>query len=188
MRPSKARVIDYLPPCRCFIPVAQKGEGEETLEVPSEDTVIIGLDMLEAMRLVDGEKMSQEEAAQKMNVSTPTLCRILGQGRSLVTRALIFGKCIRIEGGNIMYGCAMQGHHGIHNGRGMQRKAGRCMASAAAQGRGMGPGHGMGPGRGRFEGGEQRSKGECRAEAKTCVVSEEGGSVSARESLQKEEE
>lgn len=51
------------------------------------------------MRLVDDEDMSQEAAAERMDVSRPTLCRILAEARSVVAKALGNGWAIRIEGG-----------------------------------------------------------------------------------------
>ena len=48
-----------------------------------EEDVIIGLDRLEARRLVDVEGKNQDEAARSMDVLTFILCRILGQGRRL---------------------------------------------------------------------------------------------------------
>ncbi len=59
--------------------------------------VVLGLDGFEAMRLVDGEEMSQEEAAVLMRISRPTLCRILAEARTQVARALSRGWAIRIE-------------------------------------------------------------------------------------------
>ena len=59
--------------------------------------VVLGLDGFEAMRLVDGEGLSQEEAAARMQVSRPTLCRMLGEARAQVARALSRGWAIRIE-------------------------------------------------------------------------------------------
>ena len=59
--------------------------------------VVLGLDGFEAMRLVDGEGMSQEEAASLMRVSRPTLCRILGEARTQVARALSRGWAMRID-------------------------------------------------------------------------------------------
>lgn len=61
--------------------------------------VILGLDGLEALRLVDAEGLSQEEAAQAMGVSRPTVCRILNKARAQVARALSQGWAIRIEVG-----------------------------------------------------------------------------------------
>lgn len=59
--------------------------------------VVLGVDGLEAFRLVDAEGLSQEEAATTMGVSRPTLCRILAQARTQVARALSRGWAIRIE-------------------------------------------------------------------------------------------
>ena len=102
MRPTKARIIGCTPRCRRFCPV------EDTSHTSNIESVTIGLDMLEAMRLVDAECMSQEAASQRMDVSTSTLCRILSQGRRLIAMALINGKSINREGGNIMYNDTVQ--------------------------------------------------------------------------------
>ncbi len=59
--------------------------------------VAVQVDGMEAMRLVDAEGLSQEEAARRMEISAPTLCRILGQARSAVARALAGGMAIRID-------------------------------------------------------------------------------------------
>ena len=59
--------------------------------------VALLLDELEAMRLVDAEGLNQEDAATLMQVSRPTLCRILGRARAKVARALSRGWAIRIE-------------------------------------------------------------------------------------------
>lgn len=59
--------------------------------------VVLGLDGFEALRLVDAEGLSQEEAATAMGVSRPTVCRILAKARTQVARALFQGWVIRIE-------------------------------------------------------------------------------------------
>ncbi len=51
--------------------------------------VVIGLDELEAMKLVYLEGLSQEEAAARMGVSRGTLWRLLSSGRRKVTLALV---------------------------------------------------------------------------------------------------
>jgi predicted DNA-binding protein (UPF0251 family) len=61
--------------------------------------VVLRLDGLEALRLVDAEGLSQEEAAAAMGVSRPTVCRILAKARTQVARALSQGWAIRIEPG-----------------------------------------------------------------------------------------
>ena len=52
---------------------------------------------MEALRLVDAEGLSQEDAALRMGVSRSTVCRILGEARTQVARALARGWAIRIE-------------------------------------------------------------------------------------------
>ena len=79
--------------------------------------VVLGLDGLEAMRLVDGEGLSQEEAAALMQVSRPTLCRILAEARSQVARALSRGWAIRIE---------VDGEHTVTSGNGEENMAPYC--------------------------------------------------------------
>ncbi len=61
---------------------------------------VLPVEGLEALRLVDAEGLGQEEAAERMGVSRPTLNRILGAARAVVARALANGWALRIEGGN----------------------------------------------------------------------------------------
>jgi len=63
------------------------------------EEVVLGLDEIEAMRLADGEGLSHQEVAERMNVSRATVGRILELARSKVADALTSGKAIRIEGG-----------------------------------------------------------------------------------------
>ncbi len=139
MRPTKARSIEQLPECRLFRPVYEEGKGEEG------QPVSIGLDMLEAMRLVDLEGLPQDEAARRMEISTPTLCRILCRGRSRAALALSQGKTINLEGGNIMMYNENKRHgfcHGRMNGpcspESEQPREGRGKALGMCRGRGSG--------------------------------------------------
>jgi rubrerythrin len=56
---------------------------------------------LEAIRLADLEGLYQEQVAEAMNVSRQTLGRILDSAHRKVAEALVQGKMLRIEGGNI---------------------------------------------------------------------------------------
>lgn len=60
-------------------------------------------DEYEAIRLVDYEGMHHEKAAEQMNVSRPTLTRIYEQARKTIAEALVEGKMINIEGGNVQF-------------------------------------------------------------------------------------
>lgn len=57
----------------------------------------------EALKLADYEKMSQEKAAESMDVSRPTFTRIYDRALKKVATALIETKSIIIEGGNVHF-------------------------------------------------------------------------------------
>ncbi|MCR5813100.1 MAG: DUF134 domain-containing protein [Desulfovibrio sp.] len=147
MRPTKARTIGCMPKSRRFCPLENTKNPTDEAKEGNADAVTIGLDMLEAMRLVDAEGMNQEEAAQSMDVSTPTLCRILGQGRRLVATALINGKTILLEGGNIMYDERLQRGHGAHFCHGRQGQGAPGTCETHSHGEGLDRFQGMGRGR-----------------------------------------
>lgn len=94
-RPCCPRKITSLPVCRCFYPV-------RNLSFQGEGGIFLTLDELEALRLTDLLNLYQEEAAKKMGVSRSTLARILVSGRRKVVEALIQGKILYIEGGNVI--------------------------------------------------------------------------------------
>ena len=70
--------------------------------IKNAEEVILSFDEHEALRLVDREEMSQLEAAKKMEISQPTLNRLLRTARKKVALAITSGRAIRIEGGNYM--------------------------------------------------------------------------------------
>jgi predicted DNA-binding protein (UPF0251 family) len=68
---------------------------------PHEMTgVTLPLEGLEALRLVDAEGMSRDDAAKMMRISTPTFWRVLTEARNIVSRALANGWAMHIEGGD----------------------------------------------------------------------------------------
>lgn len=83
------RRIGYNPSCVYFKP---RGEGLSNLQ-----EIILFSDELEAIRLKDYEGLDQNDCAEKMNVSQPTLHRILLSARRKISDALVNGKAIRIE-------------------------------------------------------------------------------------------
>lgn len=81
--------------CRCFDGAnyfKPRGIPLNSLKVNN-----IELDELEAMRLCDFEELAQELAAQKMNISTSTLQRLLYAGRKKVIDALCNSKALKIS-------------------------------------------------------------------------------------------
>ena len=81
--PTKVVVSSVFSRFCCFAPKSEDA-----------DAVALGLAVFEAMRLVDVEGFSQDEAAQCMEVSLPTLCR----GRPIVREALVQGNGICLTG------------------------------------------------------------------------------------------
>lgn len=62
--------------------------------------LLLSMEELESLRLCDLEGLSQEIAAEKMEISRGTLQRILYSARQQVARALIEGYPLKIGGGN----------------------------------------------------------------------------------------
>lgn len=61
------------------------------------DEVILDHDELEALRLADLLKHSQEEAADKMKISRATFGRIVNSAREKIADGILNGKAIRIN-------------------------------------------------------------------------------------------
>jgi len=93
-RPRKCRWITSEPSVTLFKP---RGVPAAELE-----TVVLAVDEFEAIRLKDLEGLDQEEVAAKMNVSQPTLHRILESAHKKTADSLVHGKALVIEGGNYM--------------------------------------------------------------------------------------
>lgn len=64
------------------------------------EEVILSMEELEAMRLAHKEDLYQQEAAERMNVSRATFGRVLDAAHRKVTKALVDGCALRIEGGS----------------------------------------------------------------------------------------
>jgi predicted DNA-binding protein (UPF0251 family) len=91
-RPVRNRKIDAPPMMEGFKPF---GVPMKLLE-----PVILLYEEYEAIRLADYEGLTQEQGAEKMQVSRPTFTRIYEKARKSVARAFVEGKAIFIEGGN----------------------------------------------------------------------------------------
>ena len=91
-RPMKPRFVERVPTAVYFKPAG--------VPLSLLDEVSLGVDELEALRLKDMEGLDQDEAAARMNLSQSTYQRVLTTAREKVTRALVEGRAIRIEGGN----------------------------------------------------------------------------------------
>jgi predicted DNA-binding protein (UPF0251 family)/predicted Fe-Mo cluster-binding NifX family protein len=68
------------------------------------EEVILGFDEAEALRLADFEGLYQEAAARSMGVSRQTFGRIIEAARRKTADAILNGKALRIDGGQITIG------------------------------------------------------------------------------------
>jgi predicted DNA-binding protein (UPF0251 family) len=95
-RPKKCRWVEIEPGVTFFKP--------RGIPLRSLQQIVITVDELEAMRLADFLEMTQEEVAQKMQVSRPTVTRMLSRAHLAVADALVHGKAICIQGGDYRVG------------------------------------------------------------------------------------
>lgn len=85
---------------------------------------ILTREELEAIKLIDYEKISQVKTAKKMEISQPTLSRLLNSARKKISDALINGKAIKIKGGNFKMVRPRGGRFRAPSGRGRGRMQG----------------------------------------------------------------
>lgn len=93
------RMMDNLPLIKGFRPIWMRANYRQA--------VIMNLEEYEALRLIDYEKQNHEQAAVAMNVSRPTITRIYEDARQKLSTALVEGRSLLIEGGNV----SIQGNH-----------------------------------------------------------------------------
>ena len=87
-RPIKPRCIAFYPDTEIFSPVPKwKATG----------TVTMHTDEIEAIRLVDYEGLSQEEASKKMNISRGTIWRLLQSGRNKMISMIVEKKQLIVK-------------------------------------------------------------------------------------------
>lgn len=91
-RPHKIRKVGNPPIMKGFKPF-----GMPLCEV---EMVKLSYEEYESLRLVNYQMLSQDQAAEQMNVSRPTLTRIYNKALKVIAKAFIEGKAIEIEGGN----------------------------------------------------------------------------------------
>jgi len=140
-RNKKPRMVAHTPPVTVFKPA---GVPARTLQ-----WLRLTLDEYEALRLADYEGLSQEEAAERLGVSRPTVSRILEGARRTVATALVHGQALAIEGGPVRWrpGCGPGRHgrawDGTEDG---EMRGGRGQGADRGAGRGRQGGYAQGPG------------------------------------------
>jgi len=91
-RPKRYRTIENPPIMEGFKPFG--------ISMTDLEPAILLFEEYESMRLADYLGLTQEQAAEKMNVSRPTFTRIYEKTRRTIAQAFVEGKAIFIEGGN----------------------------------------------------------------------------------------
>lgn len=92
-RPVKPRTVCGLPTVTQFKPCGVPARALES--------VVLGLDELEAIRLADLNGLYQDEASARMGISRPTFARLLARSRGKVAEALLQGKALVFAGGSL---------------------------------------------------------------------------------------
>ncbi len=84
-RRRKIRTIGFIPEVRHFYPaLPPRGQPKPPIFMTYEE--------FEALRLVDYEGLTQEEAGKKMGISRGTVWRALSSGRRKVSQMLVEGR------------------------------------------------------------------------------------------------
>ena len=92
-RREKLRRVGIIPEYRGFTP-----DG-----LASGDAIDMTIDELEVLRLCDLEGLNQEAVAQQMGIARATVAAICSRAHRKVADALVNGRALVIEGGNITY-------------------------------------------------------------------------------------
>ena len=119
-RPKRLRKIGFLPEITYFKP--------QGVTLAHLEEVGLSVDELEAIRLADLQEIDQTKAAQKMKISQSTFQRILNKAHKKIAKALVTGKAIKVEGGEVM----------MPRGRGMGRGVGLGARGGGPRGSGRG--------------------------------------------------
>jgi len=88
---------------RIQVPPIIKGMSVFGVRGRKSNEVYLLLEEYEAIRLLDYQNLTQEEAAVHMDVSRPTLTRIYEEARKKVATAFVEGRDIIFRGGDIYF-------------------------------------------------------------------------------------
>ena len=88
---------------RIQVPPVIKGMSVFGIRGRKSNEVILHLEEYEAIRLLDYQNLTQEEAAVHMDISRPTLTRIYEEARNKVATAFVEGRDLIFRGGDIYF-------------------------------------------------------------------------------------
>ncbi len=92
-RPHKPRKVCQMPLYKGFAPIRQD-------PMKKDETVILTVDEFETIRLIDYEKMTQEECARQMGIARSTVQNIYDSSRHKLAVMLVTGADMNISGGS----------------------------------------------------------------------------------------
>lgn len=89
-RPTKCRRVCSFPEVVEFMPTGEAGD----------EPVVLTVDEFETIRLIDRERLSQEECGTQLGVGRTTAQKIYETARKKIADALVLGRTLKIEGGD----------------------------------------------------------------------------------------
>ena len=101
-RPRKCRHICCHPPGGDYGPLGPCA-SDDGKEASHADVIRMAVDEFETIRLIDLLGLTQEECAAQMRVARTTVQRMYTDGRRKIADALVNGRTLRIEGGDVLY-------------------------------------------------------------------------------------
>ncbi|KAB1069456.1 DUF134 domain-containing protein [Tamlana haliotis] len=94
-RPKKKRRVNYPPKMLGFRPFGMR--------LCDTEPVVMQYEEYEAVKLVVYDDLSQDKAAEKMEVSRPTLTRIYNSALKKIGQAFVEGRTVLIKGGHFSF-------------------------------------------------------------------------------------
>ena len=91
-RPRKCRRVCGMPQTSSFAPLENKSDVQR---------ITMAIDEYETLRLIDLAGYTQEECAEQMGIARTTVQGIYNDARRKVADALVNGKLLSIEGGDV---------------------------------------------------------------------------------------
>jgi len=88
---------------RIQVPPVIKGMSVYGVRGRKSNEVILHIEEYEAIRLLDYQNLTQEQAAVYMDVSRPTLTRIYEEARNKVATSFVEGRDLIFRGGDIYF-------------------------------------------------------------------------------------
>ncbi len=88
---------------RIQVPPVIKGMSVYGVRGRKSNEVILRLEEYEAIRLLDYQGLTQEQASVHMDVSRPTLTRIYEEARNKVATAFVEGRDLLFKGGDVYF-------------------------------------------------------------------------------------